>query len=93
MEALGSCLQKQINLLRSKGFEARRVLVDPHKSLVGLAGSFPGTTIDTVGAGDHLDKVDAKIRRVKETIRSVIAGLPYRLPRARMKDLVTYVVS
>jgi hypothetical protein len=93
MEALGSCLQKQINLLRSKGFETRQVLGDPHKLLVGLAGSFPGTTIDAVSVGDHLDKVDAKIRRVKETMRSIIAGLPYRLPRARMKDLVTYVVS
>jgi hypothetical protein len=93
MEALGGCLQKQINLLRSRGFEARRVLVDPHKSLVGLAGSFPGTTIDAVGAGDHLDKVDAKIRRVKETMRSIIAVLPYRLAKARIKDLVTYVVS
>lgn len=36
------------------------MLVNPHKSLVGLAGSFPGTT-DAVVAGDHLEKVDVKI--------------------------------
>jgi hypothetical protein len=93
MEALGACLQKQINLLRSRGFKVRWVLVDPHKSLVGLAGSFPGTVIDAGGAGDHLDKVDAKIRRIKELMRAIIAGLPYHLPKARVKDLATYVVS
>ncbi len=69
------------------------MLVDPLKSLMGLAGSYPGTTIDACGAGDHLDKVDSKIRRVKETMRSVIAGLPYQLSRARIKDLATYAVS
>ncbi len=92
MEALGSCLQKQINLLRSRGFEVRRVLVDPHKSFIGLTGSFPGTAIDAAGAGDHLDKVDDKIRRVKEMMQSIIAGLPYRLDKAKIKDLATYVV-
>ncbi len=28
--------------------------------------------IDACGAGDHLDKVDAKIHRIKETMRAVI---------------------
>ena len=46
--------------------------------------------IDITGAGDHLEKVDAKIRRLKETIRSVSAGLPRKLPSSRVKDLVTY---
>jgi hypothetical protein len=93
IESLGECLKKQINLLRSRSFEAKRVLVDPHKSLMALVGGFPGTVIDACGAGDHLDKVDAKMRRIKEMMRSIIAGLPYSLPRARVKDLATYVVS
>jgi hypothetical protein len=42
---------------------------------------------------DILDKVDAKIRRVEETMWSVIASLPYSLSRASNKDLVTYTVS
>jgi hypothetical protein len=49
--------------------------------------------VDITGAGDHLDKVDAKIRRIKETVRSVTAGLPWKVPDDRVKDLVTYCVS
>jgi hypothetical protein len=67
--------------------------VDPQRSISGLRGSFPGTEVDVTGAGDHLDKVDSKIRRIKETMRSVIAGLAFSLPKRLVKDLVTYVVS
>jgi hypothetical protein len=83
----------QINLLRSRGFDTNLVIVDPQKSLMALEGSFPGVEINGTGAGDHLAKVDAKIRRIKETARSILVGLPYTLPQNRAKDLVTYVVN
>jgi hypothetical protein len=90
---LGEALQSQINLLRSFGFDASFIWVDPQKAIANLKGSFPGVELDASGAGDHLPKVDAKIRRIKETCRSVISGLPYALPKNRVKDLVTYVVN
>jgi hypothetical protein len=90
---LGEGLQSHINLLRSFGFDVSLISVDPLKALAGLKGSFPGVEIDAGGAGDHLPKIDARIRRIKETCRSIIAGLPYHLPRNRVKDLVTYVVN
>jgi hypothetical protein len=68
-------------------------MVDPHKSFESLQGSFPGVEIDLSGAGDFLDKIDTKIRRVKELMRSVISGFPYRLPKERVRDLVTYAVG
>jgi hypothetical protein len=92
-EGLGQALQAQFQLLRSRGFEPELVMVDPQKASAGLDGSYPGVEFDTAGAGDHLDKIDAKIRRIKEMMRSIIAGLPYTLPDARIKDLATYVVS
>jgi len=92
-EGLGQALQAQFQLLRSRGFEPELVMVDPQKALAALEGAYPGVEIDTAGAGDHLDKIDAKIRRIKEMMRSIIAGLPYSLPDARIKDLATYVVS
>jgi hypothetical protein len=92
-DCLGTALQAHINTLRSRGFEPERVLVDPHKSLVALQGAYPGVHIDPVGAGDHLDKVDTRIRRLKELMRCVVADLPYSLPKDRVKDLVTYGVS
>jgi hypothetical protein len=92
-QELGNALQQHINTLRSRGFEPRRVLVDPHSPLVKLRGSYPGVEVDPVGAGDHLDKIDSKIHRVKEVARSVVAGLPYKLPQKHVKDLITYTVS
>jgi len=38
-------------------------------------------------------KVDAKIRRVKDTYRKVKLGLPWKLPDVLVKDLVAYAVS
>jgi len=92
-DSLGKGIQSHVSTLRSRGFEPIKFYVDPHKSLTALKGEFPGMEIDDCGAGDHLDKVDTRIRRIKEMVRSIIAGLPYRLPRERLKDLVTYAVS
>jgi len=92
-DSLGTGVQAHINTLRSRGFEPKRVMVDPHKSLVALQGAYPGVEIDPSGAGDHLDKIDTKIRRLKELMRCVIADLPYALPRERVKDLVIYGVT
>ncbi len=91
-ESLGRGIQSHISTLRSRGFEPSKFFVDPHKSLKSLKGAFPGVEIDDCGAGDHLDKVDSKIRQVKEKVRAVITGLPYHLGRERLKDLVTYTV-
>jgi len=58
-----------------------------------MTQELPGTEIDVGGANDHFCKVDAKIRRIKETARKVKAGLPWELPGQLFKDLVTYAVS
>jgi len=92
-QELGQGVQKYLNTLRSRGFDGKKILVDPHKSFESLQGSFPGVEIDPSGAGDHQDKIDAKIRQVKELRRSVVSGLPYKLPKERIKDLVTYAVG
>jgi len=90
---LGTGVQKHFNTFRSRGFEPKRLYIDPHKSLVALQTSFPGVEVDITGAGDHLDKVDIRIRCLKEMMRSIIAGLPFRLGRDWLKGLVTYAVS
>lgn len=46
--------------------------------------------VDIIGAGDSLDKVDVKIRRLKETIRSIYARLTWKLANSRVKDLISY---
>ena len=88
---MGIGLQTHLNTLRSRGFNVTRVICDPEFST--LQGMFPGVEIDCTGAGDHVGKIDIRIRRLKETNRSVIAGLPYNLPINNVKDLVAYATS
>jgi len=90
---LGLALQGHLDFLRSRNFVPTIVYTDPAKAFRGLVTSFPGVTIDVGGAGDHLAKVDAKIRRIKEVYRSVKHGLPWKLPFLMVKDLVAYAVS
>jgi hypothetical protein len=85
---LGMALQGRMSLLRSHGFEPTVVYTDPHSSFHSMTQDFPGVEVDIGGAGDYVAKVDAKIRRVKETYRKVKAGLPWELPGQLVEDLV-----
>jgi hypothetical protein len=49
--------------------------------------------IDLSGAGNHVPKVDIKIRRLKEVYWGVKEDLPWKLPLIFVKDLVAYVVA
>ena len=92
-EHLGRALQDQLNVIRGRGFVPMRAHLDPQPGFTPLVGQFPGVEIDISGAGDHLDKVDIKIRRLKETIRSVHANLPWNLPNSNVQDMVKYAVT
>jgi hypothetical protein len=69
------------------------VYADPQSAFRSMTNMFPGVIIDISGAGDHVWKVDAKIRRIKELYRSVKSGLTWQLPNIMVKDLVAYCVS
>lgn len=87
-------LQGQITLLGSRGFKVSMDKVDPQGSVDAVETSFPEILFDIQGAGDHLTKVDIKIRpRIKETARVILSLLPYTLPAILVKDLVTYCVN
>ena len=87
---LGLAFQEQVSLLRSHGFAPTVAYLDPQPGFQPLRGQITGVEVDVCGAGDHMDKVDLKIRRLKETIRSVQAGLPWSLPDNMVRDLVKY---
>jgi hypothetical protein len=92
-QELGMALQGQLAVLRSKGFIPSIVYVDPQSAFKAMTRDFPGVEIDVGGAGDYIAKVDSRIRRIKETYRSVKSGLAWSLPRSLVPDLVAYVVS
>jgi hypothetical protein len=90
---LGIALQGQLELLRSHSFVPTIVYVDPQSAFKSMTTMFPGVILDVGGAKDHVCKVDAKIRRIKELYRSVKSGLPWQLPNVMVRDLVAYSVS
>jgi hypothetical protein len=87
---LGMALQGHMAVLQSRGYEPSVVYTDPHSSFKSMTQDFPGVELDVGGAGDHVSKADAKIRRIKETYRKVKAGLPWG---QLVGDLVSYCVS
>jgi hypothetical protein len=91
--SLGIALQNQIAVLQSRAFEPKIVYTDPHSTFRSMTREFPGVEIDIGGKGDYVAKVDVKIRRIKETFRKVLAGLPWSLPKQLVGDLVAYAVS
>ena len=90
---LGLGLQGQLAILRSRDFKPTIVYVDPQSAFRAMTQDFPGVEIDVGGKGDFMAKVDAKIRRIKETYRKVKHGLPWSLPQVLVTDLVGYSVS
>jgi len=92
-QELGLGLQGQLAILRSRDFKPTIVYVDPQSAFRTMTQDFPGVEIDVGGRGYFVAKVDAKIRRVKETYRKVKQGLPWSLPQVLVKDLVGYAVS
>jgi hypothetical protein len=90
---LGMTLQGQLDLLQSHGFIPTIVYTDPQSAFRSMTNMFPGVIIDISGAGDHVWKLNAKIRRIKELYRSVKSGLAWQLPNIMARDLVAYCVS
>jgi hypothetical protein len=58
-----------------------------------MTKDFPGVAMDVGGESDYVAKVDAKMCRIKETYRNIKLGLPWKLPKVLVKNLVAYVVS
>ena len=58
-----------------------------------LRTQFPGVLLDVGEMKDYVHKVDAKIRRIKETYRSVKAGLAWKLEGPLVDDCITYCVT
>jgi hypothetical protein len=90
---IGLALQNQLTAIRSHGFRPTRVFADPQRGLAALVGQFAGVEIDISGAGDHIDRVDVRIRRLKEIIRSVQSDIPWEIPTQLIPDLVSYATS
>ena len=58
-----------------------------------LHNEVEGVDVDTSGHNEHVGDIERLIRVIKERVRSIRAGLPFRrLPRRVLIDMVTFVM-
>jgi hypothetical protein len=90
---LGYALQGHLQTVRERGFSTLAIYTDPHASFLKLSTQFPGVLLDAGGMKDYVHKVDAKIRHIKETYRSVKAGLAWKPEGPLVDDCIAYCVT
>ncbi len=79
--------EDQVKLLRGRGFRIIEIITDLQRSLVGISG------VKCTGDGDHIAKLDIRVRRLKVLVRSVASGLRFKIPGNLVQDLVSYAVN
>lgn len=93
--ALASAISHMIAELRSRGFAVSTLLSDGEKGMGKLVPMLhrQGVGFNLAGPGQHVPVVEAKIRAIKERVRAILAGLPYKLPASLLKYCVSYAVA
>lgn len=74
-----ACLTDHVDSYNTKGFKVTRV-----GSAGALIGRY-GVDYDETVLEQHVSRVEAMIKQVKKKTRSILHGLPYRLPSSLMR--------
>ena len=61
--------------------------------MLSLSGKIGTVRLEACGAGDHVGRIENRVKTVKEQYRTVSQRLKYRLPRRMVSDCVFYVVK
>src|SRR5206468_3199748 len=77
--------------LATQGFKATSIRCDPEKGFEPLVGAITDVPVIVAGAGSHEETAERRIQTVKERMRAIEAGLPYRLPKKVFPYLAFYV--
>jgi hypothetical protein len=83
-------LEKMIRIVQAYGFTIRRVVIDPERALKYIDGRLSVPT-QPVGARNHVVVAEREIRTIKDRMRTIIAGLEYKIPNKWIPKLVEYV--
>jgi hypothetical protein len=86
----GAALQAHLSLLQTGQVHVGRIFTDPQSAFKSMKDKFPGIMINIGGAGDHVDRADIRIRRLKDTTRCVACSVRWQVPLCLIGDLVTY---
>jgi len=85
-----SGLQRVFNLYLGRGFNVLVMRAD--LEFQSFHDTFLPTTLELASKGEHVPEIERSIRTVKENIRSIIHGLPFRFYTRLMIRSLTYLV-
>jgi hypothetical protein len=90
--SVSGALSDQIAMYRSRRFEVLKVICDSESAMPEAVASVPGVQLVSLPSGQHAGAVEAKQRHVKNTVRSILHGLPFRLSQIVLVWCVCYAV-
>jgi hypothetical protein len=90
---LTEAMETHITTLMSRGFLTSIVHLDPQRGFEPISKKVLGVEIDLSGAGDYNKLIDNRIKHIKEIMRSVFNGLPWKQPEVLDEALGIYAVS
>ena len=85
----------QIVEYKSKHFAIKTLRCDGEGAIAALRNDLlaMGISVDNAGPGQHVPRIEVKVREVKERCRCHITVLPYALPASFMEWLIYFCVS
>lgn len=88
-------LLEQIHFYQVKNFKITHILSDGEGAITTMTNVLNelGITLNIAAPGQHVPKVERKIRQIKERMRSIVNSLPYKLPSSMTPWLARYAVS
>jgi hypothetical protein len=90
-QTIQSCISSDLTLYQTRGFNPTEIHADGEYN--PFRHSFPTIRFSICSADDHVPEIERAIRTVKESIRTIIHGMPYSyLPRVLVKELATSAI-
>jgi hypothetical protein len=89
-------LFEQFNRYKAHGFTVQYLHTDGEGAIASLEQEINGTygiTVNPAGPGQHVANIERKARTVKDRMRCVVSGLPWKLTTLLVVWLVFYCVS
>ena len=93
---LRNALMSQISKYKAHGFHVNRIVCDHDSSLIAMTTELNslGIIVAPCAPGSHgIPHVDRRIRTIKERVRSILASLPYKLPKQLLRWCFYFAVS
>jgi len=89
--SLRQALIGQYHVYWAKGFEISAVIMDGESAARKIAELVNVPPMVTLASGVHNVVVEARIRRIKEGVRSILSGLPFKVSKVILIWAVLYV--